>query len=43
MVADDDIEQIREGYRLINERKVTTDFLADDFLLEQSPGSPGAL
>jgi ketosteroid isomerase-like protein len=41
LISPEDIEQIRDGYRLINERKVKTDFLSDDFLLEQTPGLPG--
>jgi ketosteroid isomerase-like protein len=35
------IEHVRDAYRLINERTVKNELLADDFLLEQAPGIPG--
>jgi hypothetical protein len=41
VIVPDDIENIREGYRVINERTVKSDYLDDDFLLEQSPQIPG--
>ena len=41
MIAPADIETIRDGYRLINQRIVKQDFFADDFVLEQTPGLPG--
>jgi hypothetical protein len=41
VITERDIEQIREGYRLINEREVVRDFIAENFLLEQTPGIPG--
>jgi ketosteroid isomerase-like protein len=41
LISPEDIDRIRDGYRLVNQRQVMTDFLADDFLLEQTPGLPG--
>jgi ketosteroid isomerase-like protein len=41
MITEDDIEHLRDGYRLINAREVRTGLLAEDFVLEQTPGIPG--
>jgi ketosteroid isomerase-like protein len=42
VITDRDIEQIQRGYRVLNEQQaIDTSYVADDFVLEQSPELPG--